>query len=112
MNPDGCLGRNYRARLVGRGFQHQNGIDYQETYAPVVKLTTLRMVFAIVSSLDLHWHQMDVKTAFLNEDLDQDVYLEQPKGCVDRKHPDFVCKLNKALYCLQQCSKGWSTSLV
>ncbi len=82
MNPNGSLGRKYRARLVGRGFQQQEGIDYQETYAPVVKFTTLRMFFAIVACLDLHCHQMDVKTAFLNGDLSQDVYMEQPEGCI------------------------------
>ncbi len=77
MNPDGSLGRKYTARLVGRGFQLQEGIDYQEAYAPVVKFTTLRMFVAIVACHNLHCHQMDVKTAFLNGDLNQDVYMEQ-----------------------------------
>ncbi len=85
-----------------RGFQQKEGIDCHETYAPVVKFTTLRMFFAVVAKFDLHCHQMDVKTAFLNVDLDQDVYMEQPEVFVDPKRPDFVCKLQKALYGLKQ----------
>ncbi len=89
--------KKHRARIVVRGFQQKEGIDYHETYAPVVKFTTLRMFFAIAAKLDLHCHQMDVKTAFLNGDLDQDVYMEQPEGFVDPKPPDFVCKLTESL---------------
>ncbi len=87
---------------MGRGFQQKEGIDYAETYAPVVKFTTLRMFFAIVAHLDLYCHQMDVKTAFLNGDLEQAVYMEQPEGIVDERYPDHVCKLRKALYGLKQ----------
>ena len=63
-----------------RGFQQKEGIDYNETYAPIVKVTTLRIFFAVVASQDLYCHQMDVKTAFLNGELDKDVYMEQPHG--------------------------------
>ncbi len=60
------------------------------------------MLLAIVAYHDLHCHQMDVKTAFLNCDLDQDVYIEQPEGCIDPEKPDFVCKLQKALHGIKQ----------
>ncbi len=71
--PDGSPGTKHRARLVVRGFQQKEGLDYNETYAPAVKFITLRMFFALVAHLNLHCHQMDVKTAFLNSDLDQEV---------------------------------------
>ncbi len=102
LNTDGSLGTKHRARIVRRGFQQKEGIEYAETYAPVVKFTTLRMFSAIVAHLDLHCHQMDVKPAFLNGDLDQAVYMEHPEGIVDERHPDHVCKLRKALYRLKQ----------
>ncbi len=76
MNSDGSRGRKYKARIVTRGFQQKEGIDYAETYAPVVKFNTLRIFFAIVAYLNLHCHQIDVKTGFLNGDLEQDVYME------------------------------------
>ncbi len=62
-----------------RGFQQKEGIDYYETYAPVIKFTTLRMFLSIVANVDLHCHHMDVKTAFLNADLDQDVSMDNQK---------------------------------
>ncbi len=107
----GEVAKKHRARLVTRGFQQKEGIDYNETYATLVKFTTLRIFFAIVANLDLHCHQMDVKTAFLNGDLDQDVFMEQPEGCVDPDKPDFVCKLQKALYGLKQAPRQWYAKL-
>ncbi len=107
LKADGKISKKYRARLVSRGFQQKEGIDYHETYAPVVKFTTLRMFLSLVAHLDLHCHQMDVKTAFLNGDLEQDVYMEQPEGCIDPERPDYVCKLEKALYGLKQAPRQW-----
>ncbi len=91
----GEVAKKHRARLVTRGFEQKEGIDYNETYAAVVKFTTLRMFFAIVANLDLHCHQMDVKTAFLNGDLDQDVFMEQPERCVDPDKPDLSANFKK-----------------
>eukprot|EP00171_Calliarthron_tuberculosum_P023661 IDg23661t1 len=99
---DGSPYIKYKARIVTRGFQQKEGIDFAETFAPVVKFTTLRMFFATVAFMDLHCHQMDVKTAFLNGDLEQDVYMEQPQGFKDSNLKDYVCKLRKALYGLKQ----------
>ncbi len=92
---DGSPGTKHRARLVVRGFQKKEGLDFHDTYAPGVKFTTLRMFFALVAHRNLHCHEMDVKTAFQNGDLDQDVFMKQPEGRSDPKNSEFVCKLQK-----------------
>lgn len=97
----------YKARLVCRGFQQKQGIDYEETYAPVIAFTTLRLFFAICASKGLEIDQMDVITAFLNGDLDKEIYMEQPEGFLDSKHPGYVCKLQKSIYGLKQASRQW-----
>ena len=101
----------HKARLVTRGFQQKYGIDYSETYAPVVQFCTLRMFFALTVHHDLHCDQMDVKTAFLYGDLEQDIFMEQPEGFIDSKHPDHVCKLQKALYGLKQAPRQWHAKI-
>lgn len=101
----------YKARLVGRGFQQVHGIDYEETFAPVVKFTTQRMFLAIVAMLDLGLHQMDVKTAFLNGDLNEEIFMEQREGFVDPEHAEYVCKLLKALYGLKQANRRWNAKI-
>ncbi|KAH9656699.1 hypothetical protein KPL70_022787 [Citrus sinensis] len=80
-NNDGSL-QTFKARLVAKGFKQRNGIDYFDTYAPVARLTSIRVLFAIASLNNLYVHQMDVKTAFLNGDLDEEIYMEQPEGFV------------------------------
>ncbi len=105
VDANGKPGKKYRARLVSRGFQQKEGIEYDETYAPVVKFTTLRMFLSLVAYHDRHCHPMDVKTAFLNGDLEQDEFMEQPEGCIDPERPDFVCKLQKALYGLKHAPR-------
>ncbi|CDF39897.1 unnamed protein product [Chondrus crispus] len=87
------------------------GLDYTETYAPVIKFTTIRLLLALVAHYDLELHQMDVVTAFLNGDLDEDIYMEQPEGCVDKSKSDHVCKLLKALYGLKQAHRQWHTKV-
>ena len=101
----------HKARLVTRGFQQKYGVDYAETYAPVVKFCTIRMFFALTVHHDLHCDQMDVKTAFLYGDLEQDIYMEQPEGFVDPKYPNHVCKLQKALYGLKQAPRQWHAKI-
>lgn len=105
--PSGDLVETAKARLVARGFQQIEGVDYNETFAPVIKFATLRMVLALVAHFDLELHQMDVVTAFLNGDLDEDIYMEQPDGCIDKRRRDWVCKLQKALYGLKQSPRKW-----
>lgn len=111
INDNGEHSIKHKARLVTRGFQQKYGIDYAETYAPVVQFCTLRMFFALTVHHDLHCDQMDVKTAFLYGDLEQDIFMEQPEGFVDSKHPDHVCKLQKALYGLKQAPRQWHAKI-
>lgn len=101
---DGCVDK-YKARLVARGFSQKFGFDYSETYAPVAKLVTLKCLLAIANQNDLQIHQMDVKSAFLNGDLTEEIYMELPDGFKQKKK---VCKLNKALYGLKQASRAWN----
>ena len=103
---DGSL-QTFKARLVAKGFKQKEGIDYFDTYAPVARITSIRILFALASIYDLYVHQMDVKTAFLNGDLDEEVYMEQPEGFVLPGNEHKVCKLVKSLYGLKQAPKQW-----
>ena len=73
----------------------------------MIKFTTIRLPLGLVAHFDLELHQMDVVTAFLNGDLDEDIYMEQPEGCIDKHKSDYVCKLLKALYGLKQAHRQW-----
>ena len=92
----------YKARLVAKGFKQQQGIDFDEIFSPVVKMTTLRCVLALVAIEDMELDQMDVKTAFLHGDLQEEVYMQQPEGFVEKGKEDLVCLLDKTLYGLKQ----------
>jgi hypothetical protein len=109
-NSDGTVER-YKARLVARGFMQKEGIDYQETYAPVVRYGSLRLLLAIANTLNLEVHQMDVKTAFLNGDLQEEIYMAQPEGYITKGTEHLVCKLKKTLYGLKQSSRAWYLKL-
>lgn len=92
----------FKARLVTRRFQQIHGIDYKETFAPVVRFTTLRLLLALVASEDLDLFQMDFKTALLSEDLTEDIHMEQPEGCIKKPEQNYVYKLEMTLYGLKQ----------
>lgn len=79
-----------KARLVAKGYTQMEGIDFEETFAPVARLESIRLLFAIASHLGFKLFQMDVKSAFLNGDLKEEVYVEQPKGFVDPSNPSYV----------------------
>lgn len=95
----------YKARFVARGCSQQKGFDFYETYAPVAKLTTLRILLSIANEFDMQIHQMDVKGAFLNGDLDEEIYMVAPEGFPSSNK---VCKLQKAIYGLKQASRMWN----
>jgi hypothetical protein len=99
----------YKARVVAKGFSQIYAIDYEETFAPVVKWTSIRILLALSARLDLEIHQMDVKTAFLNGELEHDIYMQPPPGCADYGRDDIVWKLRKSLYGLKQASRAWYT---
>jgi hypothetical protein len=104
---DGSIDR-YKARLVAKGFSQKEGLDYKETFAPVARMPSLRALLAIAAAQDLEIHQMDVKTAFLNGDLEEDIYMQQPEGFVaPGQQSKLVCKLNKSLYGLKQAGRSW-----
>jgi hypothetical protein len=108
LHPDGSLGR-YKARCVLQGFTQQPGIDFGETFSPVMKPATICTVLYVALSHDWPIHQLDVKNAFLHGNLSETVYCVQPSGFVDLAHPDYVYHLNKSLYGLKRAPRAWYT---
>ncbi|KAJ9557142.1 hypothetical protein OSB04_011756 [Centaurea solstitialis] len=98
----------FKARLVAKGFMQTHGIDYDETFSPVAMLKSIRILMAISAYFNYEIWQMDVKTAFLNGKLTEEVYMEQPEGFEDPKNPNKVCKLLKSIYGLKQASRSWN----
>ncbi|GKE24564.1 retrovirus-related pol polyprotein from transposon TNT 1-94, partial [Tanacetum coccineum] len=105
LDENGVVSRN-KARLVAQGYNQQEGIDYDETYAPVARLESIRILLAYACALDFKLFQMDVKSAFLNGFINEEVYVAQPLGFIDFEKPDHVYKLKKALYGLKQAPKA------
>ena len=103
---DGSIDK-YKTRLVVKGFTQQEGIDYDETFFPVVRVAYIRLILAIVAQLDLELYQMDVKTTFLNEELDEEIYMTQPMGFEVKGQECKVWKLKRSIYGLKQSSRQW-----
>ncbi|KAI3709538.1 hypothetical protein L2E82_39300 [Cichorium intybus] len=98
----------FKAILVAKGFTQTPGVDYDETFSPVAKIKSIRIMLAIAAFHDYEIWQMDIKTAFLNGKLTEDVYMNQPEGFVDAKYPNKVCKLERSIYGLKQASRSWN----
>ena len=94
----------YKARLVAKGYIQKEGIDYEETFSPAVRFTSSRLLLTIVINLNLELHQIDVKTTFLNGELDEEIYMEQPIGFIVKGQERKVCKLQRSIYGLKQSS--------
>jgi len=101
----------HKARNVGKGFLQVAGRDYTEKWAPVVRQATLRTLLALAASKDLHMEQMDIKTAFLNGTLKEELYVRQPKG-FERGDPTKLCRLVKAIYGLKQAAREWYLAFI
>jgi hypothetical protein len=101
----------YNARLVARGFTQTYGVDYNKTFAPVAKFTSIRCILALAALEDMEIHQMDVKTTFLNGKLEEEIYMEQLQGFVHQGGEHLVCKLHKSLYGLKQSPRAWNQKL-
>ena len=102
----------FKARLVAKGYSQEKGINYTETFAPVIKHQSLRLLLAIVANESLLVHHIDISTAFLYGELDDEVYIEIPEGLESRFQKGNVLKLNKALYGLKQAPRLWNKILV
>ncbi|GJR77845.1 putative ribonuclease H-like domain-containing protein [Tanacetum coccineum] len=100
-----------KARLVAKGYRQEAGIDFEESFAPVARLEAIRLFIAHAASMNMVIFQMDVKTAFLNGELNEVVYVSQPEGFVDPEHPSHVYRLKKALYGLKQAPRAWYDKL-
>ncbi|GKE74965.1 copia protein, partial [Tanacetum coccineum] len=100
-----------KTRLVAKGYRQEEGIDFEESYAPVARLEAVRIFIAYVAHKNITIFQMDVKTAFLNGPLKEEVYVSQPEGFIDPKFQDHVYRLKKALYGLKQAPRAWYDKL-
>lgn len=108
MKPDGTLDR-FKARLVAKGFTQREGVDFKETFSPVVRYDTVRVLLSLSCQLDLDITQFDIKNAFLNGDLEEETFMTQPDGF--KKEPGKVCRLLKSLYGLKQAPRSWYIKL-
>jgi Reverse transcriptase (RNA-dependent DNA polymerase)/Integrase core domain/gag-polypeptide of LTR copia-type/GAG-pre-integrase domain len=106
FNSDGTIER-YKARLVAKGFTQTYGLDYKETFAPVAKMNTIRTLLSVVVNCDWPLFQMDVKNAFLQGELEEEVYMDLPQGLTMFDKKDVVCRLKKAIYGLKQSPRAW-----
>jgi hypothetical protein len=110
LNEDGHVTRN-KARLVCKGYAQIEGIDFEETFSLVARMEAIRFLLAYACSKNVKVYIMDVKSAFLNGELEEEVYIEQPKGFQLSENTDYVCKLKKAFYGQKQAPRAWYSRL-
>jgi hypothetical protein len=106
LRPDGTF-EKYKARLVAKGYTQKEDDDFFDTYSPVTRLTTIRVLLSLAASHGLLVHQMDVKMAFLNGELEEEIYMDRPDGFIAQGQEGKVCRLIKSLYGLKQAPKQW-----
>ncbi|GJT83913.1 retrovirus-related pol polyprotein from transposon TNT 1-94 [Tanacetum coccineum] len=106
MDENGVVTKN-KARLVAQGYNQQEGINYEETFAPVARLEAIRIFLAYAAYMGFRVYQMDVKSAFLNGKISKEVYVQQPPRFESSEFPNYVCKMDKALYRLKQAPRAW-----
>ncbi|GKD40077.1 retrovirus-related pol polyprotein from transposon TNT 1-94 [Tanacetum coccineum] len=110
LNEYGDVLKN-KARLVAKGYRQEEGINFEESFAPVAWIEAIRIFIANAASKNMNIYQMDVKTAFMNGELKEEVYISQPEGFIDPDHPTYVYRLKKALYGLKQALRAWYNTL-
>jgi hypothetical protein len=99
--------KRYKARLVVKGFAQKKGIDFDEIFTLVFKMTSIRTILSLVAVEDLHIEQLDVKTTFVHGDLEEEIYMQQPQGYEVKGKENLVCRLKKSLYGLKQAPRKW-----
>jgi hypothetical protein len=97
----------HKASFVARGFSQVEGIDYEDTFSPVARYSSIRMIISLTASMGWKLHQIDVKTTFLNGEIGEELYIEQPYVFVIHEKESHVCRLKKALYGLKQAPRAW-----